>query len=288
MRIGIAQHRPALGRLDQNRENHLKIIQKGKEKDVDLLIFPELSLTGYHLLDITYDIAQKVSSEAIQLLIEQADGIDLLFGFVEHSSDHQLFNSAIYASDRKLIHLHRKVYLPTYGMFDEARYFGQGKKVQSFSTRFGRFGLLIGEDAWHLSLPYLLTMDGAELIIVVCNSPVNGVSSEGILTHQSWKTLLTSQAMVHGHYLLFANRVGSEDNYSFYGGSFVMNPFGHIETESPLFQEDLLIADLEMEQVRQARFRMPLLRDEKMELTMRELQRIFQKQVDGKIKDEID
>lgn len=281
MRIGIAQTRPQLGRLEQNVENHLNLINKAKEKQVDLLIFPELSITGYHLLDITFDVAKNPASEEIQFLIEQADGIDLLFGFVEHSPDHQLFNAAIHASNQRLIHLHRKVYLPTYGMFDEARYFGTGKSVRSFATKFGQLGLLISEDAWHFSLPYLLAMDGAEFVIVMSNSPVNGVTTEGVLPHQKWKTMLTSQAIAYGNYFVFANRVGSEDGFSFYGGSFIVNPFGEIIAEAPIFQEDLMIMDIEMDQVRQARFQTPLLRDEKIRFTIQGLERILKKQVDG-------
>ncbi len=281
MRIGIAQMRPQLGRLEQNIENHLKLINKAKEKQVDLLVFPELSVTGYHLFDITFDVARRLTSAEIQMLIQQADGIDVVFGFVEHSSDHYFYNSAVYASHRRLTHLHRKVYLSTYGTFHETRYFGTGKSVRSFSTRFGQLGLLISEDAWHFSLPYLLAMDGAELTIVLSNSIVNGVTKEGILTHQKWKTLLTSHAMGYGNFSLFANRVGSEDNFSFYGGSFIVDPFGEIVTEAPVFQEELMILDLDMDQVRQARFQTPLLRDEKINLTIRELQRIRQKQTDG-------
>lgn len=281
MRIGIAQMRPKLGNLGQNIEKHLQLINKAKEKNVDLLIFPELSLTGYHLLDITFDVAKRPTSEEIQQLVKQADGIDLLFGFVEHSSDHLLFNSAIYASNQRILHLHRKIYLPTYGMFDEARYFGAGKTVRSFPTRFGQLGLLICEDAWHFSLPYLLTMDGAECVIVISNSPVNGVTTDGLLTHQKWKMMLSSQSMVYGNFFLFANRVGSEDGYSFYGGSFVVNPFGEMVAEAPVFQEEFLIVDLDMDQVRQARFQLPLIRDEKVDLTVRELKRVLQKQVEG-------
>ena len=281
MRIGLAQMRPRLGCVEQNIEKHLQLIKKAKKEKLDLLIFPELSLTGYHLLDLTFQVARKQTSEAIRVLVEQADELDLLFGFVEHSSEHQLYNTAIYASNCSITHLHRKIYLPTYGMFDEARYYGKGKTIRSFPTRFGRFGLLICEDAWHFSLPYLLIMDGAELIIVISNSPVNGVTTEEPLTRQKWKSILTSQALVYGSHVLFVNRVGTEEGLTFYGGSFVVNPFGQMEAEASLFQEEVLIVELELDQVRQARFQTPIMRDENIHLTLQELQRILQKQVTG-------
>jgi len=279
MRVGLAQMRPTLGCFNQNIEKHIQLIKQAEEKQVDLLIFPELSLTGYQLLDLTYQVAKKRTSEEIHLLIEQADQMDVLFGFVEHSPEHQLYNSAIYASHRKLVHLHRKIYLPTYGMFDEARYFGRGSSIRSFRTQFGQFGLLICEDAWHYSLPYLLVMDGAELVIVISNSPVNGVAVDEPLTRQKWKTILTSQAMIYGSYILFVNRVGTEEGLSFYGGSFVVDPFGQVVAEAELFQEEVLTVDLDLDQVRQARFQLPIMRDENIHFTLQEMQRILQRQV---------
>lgn len=281
MKIGIAQIRPRLGKIDQNLDIHIEMIQKAKAAEVDLLVFPELSLTGYYLLDLSFDVARKITSEEIETLIAQAEGIDLVFGFVEHTPDHQLYNTAIYASEQKRVHKHRKVYLPAYGMFDEARYFGAGKAIRSFGTRLGRIGLLIGEDAWHFSAPYLLAMDGAELIVIVSNSPTNGVTARGIESRHTWNSVLKSQAFMYGTYMLFANRVGNEDGVSFYGGSAVVDPLGQIASEAPLFQEQLLTMELDLDLVRQARFHMPILRSENIDLTMRELNRIQKQQIES-------
>lgn len=281
MRVGLAQIRPHLGQLERNLEIHIQMIQQAKDQDVDLLVFPELSLTGYCLLDLTYEVARSPQSPEIQHIIQQADGIDLAFGFVEHTQSHQLFNSAIYASHQKCKHLHRKVYLPTYGMFEEGRFFHSGEAIRSFQTSLGRFGVLICEDAWHLTASYILSMDEAEMILVLANSPTYDVAQKGITSAQSWNSLLTTQAIVHGTYILYVNRVGNEDGISFFGGSRIVDPFGKVVQEAPLFEEELLIFEIDLDRVRQARFQMPLLRSEKPHMIIRELQRIQQKQAEG-------
>ncbi|WP_168188581.1 nitrilase-related carbon-nitrogen hydrolase [Thermoflavimicrobium daqui] len=277
MKIGIAQVRSVLGRVDKNIEIHKKMIKQARQEGVDLLIFPELSLTGYNLLDLTFDVARKMADEEIQSLIAEANGIDVVFGFVEQSPEYLLFNSALYASEQKVRYIHRKIYLPTYGMYDEARYFGHGSSIRSFSTRFGQVGILICEDVWHMSAPYILAQDGAEILIVMANSPAKGIQAEGLVTRDAWYSIMQNHAGQHGMYTLFANRVGAEDGVAFFGGSTVANPFGEIEKTASLFTEELFITQLEMDQVRRARFKMPLLRDENLDLVIRELQRIQKK-----------
>lgn len=281
MRLGIAQMKPYLGRVDQNLQKHREWIQQAKQAQVDLLVFPELSLTGYFLLDLTYEVARHRRDEEIQDLVRMADGIDLAFGFVEESADHILYNAAIYASHQEIIHLHRKVYLPTYGMFDEARYFGQGKQIRSFATRFGQMGLLICEDAWHPSTSYLLSQDGAQILLMLANSPAKDVTAAEFDSQRTWHLLTHSQASMYGMYTIFAHRVGSEDGVSFFGGSHLVNPMGRKESEAPLFQEELLIADIDLSAVRRARLQTPMLRDENLDLTIRELKRIRRERYEG-------
>ncbi|WP_124727109.1 nitrilase-related carbon-nitrogen hydrolase [Staphylospora marina] len=277
MKAGIAQIRPRLGRVDANIEMHESMIHRAREEQVDLLVFPELSLTGYQLLDLTYEVARDPYSPDLSELVQSAGDMDLAFGFVEHSPEHILYNTAAYVSSGKLHALHRKVYLPTYGMFDEARYFGQGQTIRSFPTRFGQMGMLVCEDAWHPSSLYLLVQDGAQVVLVLSNSPVRGVGADGLGSRQSWIDILRTQAMLYGIYILFANRVGTEDGVSFFGGSMVIDPFGRIEAEADLLTEELLVCELDPDKIRKARFRMPMIRDEKLDLTIRELSRIQRK-----------
>jgi predicted amidohydrolase len=275
MKIALAQIRPRLGQVDHNLQMHLETIERAKQQHLDILVFPELSLTGYNLLDLTYDVARPLKSDEIQTLVQAADGLDIVFGFVEQSPEYRLYNAALYASEQRIQHVHRKVYLPTYGMFDEARYFGNGQNIRSFATRFGRIGLLVCEDMWHPSTTYLMAQDGAQLLVVPSNSPARGMGSDVLGTQESWYGILKSQAQLQGMYILFANRVGTEDGVTFWGGSLVVDPFGQVEGyPAPLFREDLLIMDLDLDKVRQARLKMPVLRDENLDLTIRELTRI--------------
>jgi predicted amidohydrolase len=280
MRVGLAQIRPRLGRVDFNIKLHQQWIEQAKKEQVDLLVFPELSLTGYNLLDLTFEVERNSASKDLDSLIRQADGIDIVFGFVESNNEHILYNSAVYASQKQLQYIHRKVYLPTYGMFDEARYFGQGRSIRSFLTSFGKCGIMICEDFWHSSTTYLLTQDGAQIMIVPSNSPSRGITREGITAQKRWYTVLKSQATLHGSYILFSNRVGTEDGISFFGGSAVIDPNGEIEKNASLFEEELLIVDLNLDKIKRARFQMPMLRDENIDLTIRELKRIHQEKGD--------
>ncbi|MBN2910134.1 acyltransferase [Polycladomyces sp. WAk] len=275
MRIGLAQIRPVLGRLDRNLALHREMIRQAKENQVDLVIFPELSLTGYQLQDLTYEVARTMDHPEIRELVALSEEMDLVFGMVEESPDHILYNAGVYASGGRIVHVHRKVYLPTYGMFDEARYFGRGRSIRSFDTRFGRMGMLICEDMWHVSAPYLLAQDGAEWLIVLSNSPARRVGSEGLGSEQVWHRLLSTHAMLQGSYVFFAHRVGVEDGVTFFGGSMAYDPFGRLIKQGALFDPDLVLVDVKPDQIRRARFQMPMLRDEDVELTARELNRIL-------------
>lgn len=277
MKVGLAQIRPRLGRVDSNVELHEEMIRRAQEEQVDLLVFPELSLTGYNLLDLTYEMARDPFSPEIQGLAQLAGDMDLVFGFVEHSPEHILYNSAAYISAGNLHYLHRKVYLPTYRMFDEGRYFGKGEVIRSFPTRFGQAGLLICEDVWHSSSPYILTQDGAQIFIVMSNAPASGAGGSRLETQETWDALLKNHAVLSGSYIIYCNRVGTEDGVTFFGGSQVVDPFGETEAQADLFTEDLLVVDLDLDKVRKARFQTPIMRDENLELTIRELNRIKRK-----------
>lgn len=276
VKVGVAQMAPRLGCVEKNLELHLQLIQRATTEQIDLLVFPELSLTGYSLLDATSDVARPIDSPEIQKLVATTaeSKLDLVFGFVEESEEHILYNAAIYCSEGKIRHLHRKVYLPTYGMFDEGRLYGRGGSFRSFPTRFGRLGILICEDAWHPSASYLLAQDGAICLLALANGPVKGIGETGLGAQQAWHSLVAHETMIHGMYGVFANRVGTEDGAIFFGASAIFDPFGQKIAEGERFTEQLLTVDLDLEHVRRARLQMPLLRDEDIHLTIRELQRI--------------
>ena len=157
----LVQLKPKLGCVADNLALIREQVELAIGQQADLAVFPELSLTGYFLKDLVPEVALTLESPELTVLQELSRRISIVVGFVEVTPDFQFYNSAAWFEDGALKHLHRKVYLPTYGLFDEQRYLGRGDRFRAFDTKFGRVGLLVCEDMWHLSAPYLLAMDGA-------------------------------------------------------------------------------------------------------------------------------
>ncbi|PJF29956.1 MAG: acyltransferase, partial [Phototrophicales bacterium] len=170
--IGLAQIYPKLGDVNANLTKHLDYIAQAKARGVDLVIFPELSLTGYQVQDLVPEVAIRAHPDdpTFAQLLTASHDLDVVFGFVQQDSRNRFYIACAYLSKGKCLHIHRKIYLPTYAMFDEARYFDMGEHVRAFDTRFGRVGMLICEDFWHVSPPYLLWMDGADMFILQSSS----------------------------------------------------------------------------------------------------------------------
>lgn len=277
-RVGLAQIGPKLGHLEANREIIHKEIKKAIREGVDLLVFPELAVTGYFLKDIIPEVAQRRTSPVIKELADLSREISIAIGFIEESGRHGFYNSAGYFEGGNLVHIHRKIYLPTYGLFDEGRYVGAGRQVRAFDTRFGRTAMLICEDAWHPSLAYIASQDGADFLIVPSSSPARGVkkhsgkSSLGI--ERIWQSLNRSYAVSFNQFVMFSNRVGYEDGISFWGGSEIILPNGEAVASAPKWKPRLLTAELNTADIRRARISTPTLRDEDLHLTLRELRRI--------------
>lgn len=278
IRIGIAQNKPTLGNIDANMEIAERAIAEAKGKGVQLLVFPELGLTGYYLRDMVPVVAMHDEHAVIKTMIEHSRDLSLVIGYVEESPDHQFYNSALYLEDGRIVHRHRKVYLPTYGMFDELRYFGSGESVSAFDTKFGRIGILICEDAWHLSAGCILSADGADIMIHLASSPARGIGSgERLDIYDAWENLNRTYAGSFCCYVIFANRVGCEDGLTFWGGSEVIDPDCAVAGKAKYLDEDLLVVDIDCEKIRRAQMYTPVRRDERIRLTIRELQRIAER-----------
>ena len=288
-RVSLAQINPTLGDLEANLEIHLEWIARAKKQKSEIVIFPELSLTGYFLRDLTQEVALSIDAPPVQKLVALSKGISILFGFVEESPDHLFYNTCVFAEDGRILHKHRKVYLPTYGIFEEKRYMAAGDRFQSFDSKRGKFGILICEDLWHVSSGYLYFLQGVDAILCPSNSPGRGIAEEGseVQTARVWNTLLTAQSYYFNVYSVFCNRVGFEDGVLFWGGSKIVSPFGRIVAASKSLDPDLVkgkIAkpkteavegELSLSALRRSRIFAPLRRDEREFLFRKELQRIL-------------
>jgi len=274
LRIGLVQFNPVLGDVGRNLKSHIEEVRRAQQVGVDLLVFPELSLTGYHLRDLVPEVALSREDESIGQIASASQEIATVFGFVEERQDYRFQVASAFCDEGRLQHVHRKVYLPTYGMFDEERYLTRGDQLRAFSTRFGRLGLLICEDIWHPSAPYVLALDGAILLIVVANSPGRGVIGGELDTAVAYRNLNQAYARLFSTYVVFVNRVGCEEGVTFWGGSMVVDPFGQIIFEAPLLEEGRFDVEVDLRAVRRARAASPVLQDERLDLTLHELERI--------------
>ncbi len=275
MIVRLAQTSPRLGDIDYNFEQCRKSIREAAGDGADLIIFPELALNGYLLKDMVPLTALRDDDPKLTELISLSRDISILIGLVEHGHDHFHYNSALYLENGKLAGQHRKGHLPTYGMFDEGRYFAAGNRVRAFDTRFGRAGILICEDAWHPINPYILSQDGAELLFIISNSPVRGMRESGkFQSVENWQRITSSYSLLYSNFVFYINRVGCEDGISFSGSSHVLDPHGELIAELPFLEAAEATVKIDLEELSRARIGSPILRDEKFLTSLNELKRI--------------
>ncbi len=275
--LALAQINTKLGVPEANLEKHLAYAGQARAAGAELLIFPELSLTGYALQDLAAAVAHRpVPGDPIfGPLLQASKDLDLVVGFVDEDARHRFFIAAAYLSGGEVRHVHHKVYLPTYGLFDEGRFFAWGDSIRAFDTRFGRAGIAICEDFWHASPPYLLWLDGADLLIFTSASPGRGLSDAEKLESARWvEQINRAYANLFTSFVVHANRVGYEDGLNFWGGSTLFDPDGDLLAQGPYHEEALVLAEVDLNQLHRTRARLPLLRDERTALVQRELARI--------------
>ncbi|MBC8333923.1 MAG: hypothetical protein H8E29_01540 [Anaerolineales bacterium] len=279
LKLALAQINTKLGDVDANLEKHLDLIGRAREQDAGLILFPELSLTGYTLQDLTPSVAHSPTKDdpIFRPLLEASQEIDIVVGFVNEDNRHRFYIADAYLSEGEVLHVHHKVYLPTYGLFDEGRFFALGDSIRAFDTRFGRVGMLICEDFWHISPPYLLWLDGADILLLTSASPGRGLKDDDRLESARWvEHTNRAYANLFTSFVAHSNRVGYEDGLNFWGGGTVYDPNGELIAKGPYHEEALTFAELDLNQLHRTRARLPLLRDERTALVQRELRRILE------------
>lgn len=278
IRIALGQIAPRLGALDANLARHRELIGEARAKGADLVVFPELGLTGYQLQDLAAEVAMRLDDPRLSALAATTADVSVVVSFVEESADHRLFIAAALIEDREIRHVHRKLFLPTYGLFDERRFFAAGDVLRATPSRLGPgIGLAVCEDFWHLGVPQLLALDGAQILINVSSSPGRDLAATnevGLGTATSWQTLIRTYAQLTTSFVVFCNRVGVDESISFWGGSEVIAPSGAPVFSAPLYDQGLFVCDINAGDVRRERVALPVLRDERPELQLRELNRV--------------
>ena len=284
VRLALAQLAPRLGRLDDNLAAHREVLAAARDDGADLVVFPELGLTGYQLQDLSAEVAMSLDDPRLVALAAETHGCSAIVSFVEEAPDHRLFIAAALMEDGTIRHVHRKVYLPTYGLFDERRFFGAGQVVRAAPSRLGvPLGLAVCEDFWHLSVPLLLALDGAQVLVNVSSSPgrdVAAINEVGLGTATSWRALMRTYAMLTTSFVVFCNRVGVDESVTFWGGSEVIGPDGESRFRAPLHDEGVYTTEIDLADVRRERIVLPVLRDERPEMVRRQLERVLRERAE--------
>ena len=283
IKIALAQFAPRLGDVDANLKTILDLVARAQAQNADLIVLPELALTGYYLKDLVTTVAARPTADdpLFAPILAASRNIDIAFGFVEEDARYRYYISAAYLSQGAVAHVHRKVYLPTYRLFDDGRFFAPGNSFRAFDTRFGRMAMLICEDAWHISSPYVVWQDGADFLIDVSASPGYGISTrEQVANAETVNNFLRTYAEMLTTFVIYSNRTGMEDGIAFWGGSCILGPDGKTIVAAPQFDDALTFAEIDTDALRRARLGLPILRDEQGELVRHELGRVSKRELD--------
>ena len=277
MRAALAQIAPKLADVAANLDLHAETVRRAAAVGAELVVFPELSLTGYVLMEAAPDVAVGLESPEMKRLAEMSRVAAIAIGFVEEAPGGKFFNSAAFLDRGDLVHVHRKVYLPTHGIFDEARHFAQGDRMRVFETRFGRLGMLICRDFWHLGPAYVLACQDLDVLCVLSASPGRGALGEDARFQSTASVSLLGDcyARSFGCHVLHANRAGVEEGVTFTGASEAFGPGGERLAQGKDLDPDLVLVEVDPAARRAARLRMPFLKEERPHMILRELQRVL-------------
>jgi predicted amidohydrolase len=273
MRIALAQVDCVLGDIGANVERAAKAISAARAERADLIVFPELSLCGYSVGQVEEDLAMHPDDERIIRLSKEAENMAVLVGFSEGGPGLHTYNSAGYLENGELVHVHRKLYLPTYGVFEERKHFSPGQQMRAFATPQARTAILTCNDAWQPQLAFVAVQDGARLLLMPTSS-AQSLFPERYDSSTYWQDITRFYARMFQVFVVFVNRVGAEGMLQFWGGSHVVDPWGNLVAEAPVGQESLVCVDVDLDDVRRRRREVPLVKEARLGLVLREMQRL--------------
>jgi predicted amidohydrolase len=278
MRVMLAQIDSQPGEFGSNLTRAEQVIAHAMSEGADLVVFPELSLSGYSIGDLTEDISIHPDDERIVKLAKQAKGAGLLLGFPEaQAHGMHLYNSAAYYESDRLVHVHRKLFLPNYAIFEERKHFLPGQSCRAFPIMGGRHraATLVCNDAWQPQLAYVATQDGAIILLIPACS-AQSVFPERYDSRSYWRGITRFYGRMFQLYVVFVNCVGTEGSLRFWGGSHVVDPWGKVIAEAAEYKEHLLIVDIDLSLVRRRRREIPLVREGRLGLLRREIDRLLE------------
>ncbi len=267
--LASIQFVPQKGKVPANLDRIAELTTQAAGSGADMCLFPESAVTGYFLEGgaSEHSLSADDLTEELTMRLSHLDSpVDIAVGFYEKHGG-QPFNSAAYIEipgggrPGRLVHVYRKFFLPTYGVFDEERFHSRGSRLGVFDSRFGRMAILICEDVWHSILATLCAVRGAEILLVPSASPARGFGEDKPNNLLRYERMLRCISEEHGMYAAVAMLVGFEGGKGFSGGSMVYDPFGHQMVQCPIGDESMVLAEIDFSQVEIARSRTPLVDD---------------------------
>ena len=276
MRITIAQVDSRLGDIDANLQRAEQVVAAAAEESADLVVFPELYLSGYSVGQVDADLSMRADDPRIEKLARHAGAAGLLVGFVE-SGQHgpHTYNSMAFYRDGRLVHVHRKLFLPAYSPFEERNHFTPGPTLRAFpADPDTRIAVLLCNDAWQPQLAFLAVHDGARVLLVPAASAQSRFP-EHYDSREYWHDITHFYGRMFQVYVVFVNRVGAEGALRFWGGSHVIDPWGNVVADAVKADEQLLTVDLDLAEVRRRRRQVPLVKEARLGLLQREVARLL-------------
>lgn len=264
-RAAAVQIAPSKAHYEHNLDRVAEAARRAQAAGADLVVFPETAATGYFLEGGVGDVAVSATQLASDLATRfgKTEPMDVILGFYESEGGH-IYNSAahlLFGDGVEVLHVHRKFFLPTYGVFDEERFVARGRDISTYDTRFGKFAILICEDVWHSVTPMIAALKGAVVIAAIAASPARGFSQATPASLDTYHRLLRGISEEHGVFVINSMLVGFEGGKGFTGGSVIVNPLGEMVAEGPIAEEYMMIADIDTDLVDIARKKSPLLAD---------------------------
>ncbi|MGI8521995.1 MAG: nitrilase-related carbon-nitrogen hydrolase [Nocardioides sp.] len=275
MRISLAQVDSRLGDLDHNFEVARDAVTRAVAQGADVVVFPELFVSGCPIQDDP-DLTIDADDSRLQELSRAAGDVGVVIGFAESEPrGSRIFNSVGYYEAGRLVHLHRKLYLVAYGPFDERNHFSPGQTLRSFPVHGKQqAAVLCCNDAWQPQLGFLATQDGAQVLLVPSAS-AQSLFPDRYDNHEYWQAITRFYGRMYQLYVVFVNRVGNQGPFDYWGGSHVVDPWGRVVAEAPPHEDHLLTVDLDLSDVRRRRREVPLVREARLGMLRREIDRLL-------------
>lgn len=276
MRITLAQVDSRLGDLDVNLARAEDVVAGAVEESSDLVVFPELHLCGYSVGGVDADLSLRPDDPRIERLARNAGRASLLVGFMEAGPRGHTYNSTAYYEGGRLVHVHRKLYLPQYAPFEERNHFTPGPTLRAFPAGGNtRMAVLVCNDAWQPQLAFLATQDGAQVLLIPAAS-AQSLFPDRYDSHDYWHAITRFYGRMFQVYVVFVNRVGVEGSLRFWGGSHVIDPWGNLVAEAAQQREQVLTVDIDLAEVRRRRRQVPLVKEARLGLLQREIRRLLE------------